>query len=236
MNSPAASGSARRSPSRWSARRVCCSRMSRRPRSRRDHPGADPEAARRLADATRHGAHFGDARSRRGRADLRPRRGDVFRPHRRGGRRSPASSRPPRHPYTVALLNSIPRGTRANHPLASHRRDAARPRASSSGVQLCPALPEQARRLRKHRPGMDAGRGRRRFRLPPSGIAMMRMRVFASFAPGQGCNKEVLFLKKKEPKNLHLFRLGTASDHATASRRREFEQNTSRYAAPWWTA
>jgi oligopeptide/dipeptide ABC transporter ATP-binding protein len=23
----------------------------------------------------------------------------------------------PRHPYTVALLNSIPRGTRANHPL-----------------------------------------------------------------------------------------------------------------------
>ena len=64
--------------------------------------------SRELRDETGMADRARLARHGRDRPDVRPRRGDVRRPHRRGGAGRPTCSRGPQHPYTQALLAAIP--------------------------------------------------------------------------------------------------------------------------------
>ena len=77
-------------------------------RARRHHPGADPRAPARARRGARHGAHAHHARPRRRRRDVRARERHV-RGHVRGDRSADQLFARPRHPYTLGLLQSIPR-------------------------------------------------------------------------------------------------------------------------------
>ena len=96
------------------------------------HPAPDGGA--------RHERRAGDPRSRRDRADLRPRRRHVCRPHRRDRRRSRELLREPRHAYTRGLLGSVPLGRPCAAAAAPDRRRAARARRPAARLQLRAAL------------------------------------------------------------------------------------------------
>ena len=76
--------------------------------SRRDDPGAIPRPVEGIAGADRGRDHLRHAQSRHRRAHVRQARGHVCRQDRRGRQRAPAVQRR-RHPYTKALLGSMPK-------------------------------------------------------------------------------------------------------------------------------
>ena len=67
---------------------------------------------KRLQARDRHGDPVHHARFRRRGADVRPGRGDVCRPHRRMRAGARRSSSTPSHPYTQALIASVPKHDR----------------------------------------------------------------------------------------------------------------------------
>ena len=77
-------------------------------RARRVDPGADHFAAQAPVQGARRGGDAGHARHGRDRRDLRPRRGDVRRPHRRDRPGRTRSSIRPRIRTRVGLMGSIP--------------------------------------------------------------------------------------------------------------------------------
>ena len=129
--------------------------------ARRDDPGADPRPAARARRGARHGADPDHARPRRRRRHVRARARDV-----RAGcswRPGPPSrsSRRPRHPYTLGLLQSVPRldtpRGRKLHPIEGAPRDmlqppararsrrAARTRSPSHGSEVPPLVERSSR-------------------------------------------------------------------------------------------
>ena len=101
-------------------------------RARRHDSGADPRSARARASAAWHGAAADHPRPRRRRERHRPRGRDVRRARRRVGIDRPDLRRP-RHPYTLGLLESMPR---VDSPLA--RRLPTIPGAPPSGYIEAP--------------------------------------------------------------------------------------------------
>jgi peptide/nickel transport system ATP-binding protein len=101
------------------------------------------------------GGDAGHARHGRDRRDLRPRGGDVRRPHRRdrpGARRDP----PPAHPYTVGLMGSIPAMDEDRERLLQI--DGAMPRLTAipPGCAFNPRCPRVFERCRVERPDLMA--------------------------------------------------------------------------------
>ena len=76
--------------------------------ARRVGPGAGGQPARGPAGRLRPVLPLHRPRPVGGPAHLRPRRGDVPRQHRRGGHATRRSTATPSHPYTQALLSSVP--------------------------------------------------------------------------------------------------------------------------------
>ena len=82
------------------------------------HPGPDPQPAARPAARHRHEPGPGQPRPVGRRPGLRPRGGDVRRPGRRALDRDEVAASP-KHPYTAALLQSLPGAVPRDQPLAT---------------------------------------------------------------------------------------------------------------------
>ena len=129
--------------------------------ARRHHPGPDPEAAAAPARRARHERGPGHPRSRRRRADLRPRGGHVCRPDRRDRRRS-------RELFARAAPRLHARACSAPCRAAAHARAAAaldRRRAADRSPTCRPAAP--SRRAAASRPRACRAAGRRCAELAP---------------------------------------------------------------------
>ena len=83
-----------------------------------DHPGSDPAAAAGAEGRIRHGHGACDAQPGRGRADLRPHRGDVRRSYHGVGPTRELFAHP-QNPYTRSLLASLPVNKRKGEPLSA---------------------------------------------------------------------------------------------------------------------
>ena len=112
------------------------------PRRHRAGAGARVLARRQARD--RGGGDPDHPRSRRGRRSRPSGRGDVCRPHRRTGPVD-AIFRQPRHPYTVALLQSMPR-------IEGARRGSIRSLASRRRRRACRRAAPSSRAARRARP------------------------------------------------------------------------------------
>ncbi len=98
---------ARRDRNRAAARSRAADRRRAHHRTRRLDPGADSGRDEKPRRRARYGADLDQPRPRHRLLARRPDRGDVCRPHRRGGPTA-AVLRDPRHPYTQGLLDSLP--------------------------------------------------------------------------------------------------------------------------------
>ena len=108
-------------------------------RARRDHPGADPRPAARAGCGGERGPDHDHARPGRRRRDVRARERHVLGDVRGDRRPRRSSSRDPRHPYTLGLLESVPRldasredQAQADRGAAAQHARASRPPARSS--------------------------------------------------------------------------------------------------------
>ena len=124
-------------------------------RARRDDPGADPRPAARARCGGERGADHDHARPRRRCRHVRARERHVLGHVRGDRRRRRSSSRSPRHPYTLGLLESVPRldalaqdasssRSRASRATCSSRRPHARSSRAAATRSTC-----RARRCRR---------------------------------------------------------------------------------------
>ena len=109
-------------------------------RPRRDHPGPGPRRDRPAAAGAQPRPGPGQPRPRGGQPDLQPDLRDVRRQGRRVGRRCWTWS-PRQHPYTYALLRSVPDPDAPVAPAADHPGPAARPGRRHPGCAFAARCP-----------------------------------------------------------------------------------------------
>ena len=134
--------------------------------ARRHRPGADPRPDRPPAARARHGGAAHHPRPRRGGRVLRPGRGDVCRPHRRGGAGGDASSRARRTATRRRCCATIPAANPPGRRLPVDRRHGAAARPALGRLRLRAPL-RRSRRALRARPAAPRGRGPPRPLLEP---------------------------------------------------------------------